>query len=610
MPARRSAAPGLARALRIAYVVLCLSVLVDLAVYLVDHRSTSLLALAALAAAFALVGIGMTVVTARLLPERVVRLRARAARWRDLYLVGALLILGGFGLGMRPEWTYVHIAVMLCGGFCLAYLYLYADSPPLSRRWLVVLGVAFVVVTLARVNALSDYPSHYVDDEPWDLGWAMSYLQRGYFTDPIMYYGGFDIQRFMLLPAWWIGIFGPGFWQTRLFFFLMIFPMTALTGLAARNFFGSGWITVLVMLCSAVVMGAARIRHDVGLALALAAALWLYSAALKRGRLRDHFRAGLAIGLGWFAHYHAIGFGMALTIAFYLPGYVERWRQHRRAPEPGMALFIVGGLVGAGLVFLLQIIPDWAGFTAIREPRTPRDLGEFITTFAGHWGTLFAQSPFEFALVLAAIAAALWRRTRTDIMLVILVVLLHIALAVQANLTLAYYLVPLSPVYALLVAAPFEESVTHSLNRSLAWVMAALILIVNLGVTLQSPLEHLRSGAPLQLPAPTAIAWIKQHVAPTQTIVAEHWYYLFLTDYRFISTASQRYAPVSIQTEPSEAVWDQIAPDFVVIDPNISTCCVPPIMTTDYLDSRGYQQVAEFEGERYPVLVYEKGGGS
>jgi hypothetical protein len=56
-----------------------------------------------------------------------------------------------------------------------------------------------------------------------------------------------------------------------------------------------------------------------------------------------------------------------------------------------------------------------------------------------------------------------------------------------------------------------------------------------------------------------------------------------------------------------EAVWDAIAPDVVVIDPNLSTCCVPPITDPAYLESRGYRVTAQFDGARVPIVVYAKG---
>lgn len=540
------------------------------------------------------------------------KLRERARRWRSVYLVLAFGLVFVFGLGIRPEWVYAHVSVTLSAGVTLGYELLYGDSAPTQRIWVVAASIGAVIITLIRIYALSVYPTHIVVDEPWDLGWAMSYVHTGRFFDPLMYFGSFDIQRFMLPVAWWISIVGVGFWQVRLFFFLLIFPLIALTMLIARNWSLSALVTALIMFSSVIVMSAARIRHDIGLALALAASLWLFSEAEKRHKLILHFFAGLMIGLGMFAHYHAVLFGVALTISLYAPDVFARWRKRRWLPPSSLWAYIAGGLLGALLVFLLQILPDWDSFLQGRQPRSPASLIQFAENFLEHWATFISYSRLEFILLIAALAAALWRRGRIDIRLALLVITLHIALALQANEPYVYYIVPITPVYALVIAALFTHGWSQRARKPLtaSWVWAAFFVLANLGITLQTPLQHLRAGAPIQLPTPPAAVWIQQNVDPSQKVVAEHWYYLFLTDYQVISTISPNYAPDSIRLSPHEAVWDEIAPDVVVIDRNLSTCCVPPILSPEYLTSRGYEVVAEFPGERYPVFIYEKGAAN
>jgi hypothetical protein len=584
-------------------------VLVHFVLYLRDHRSTTLLVLAAAVGAAALGGIAAALgVAFRLTPDGLIRLRQRAARWQTAYAGVGLLVAFLFGVEMRPEWVYAHVALALGAGFVLGYDLLYAEARPLSFPWLIA-AVLVVPVTLIRINALSVYPAYNINDEPWVLGWALSYARHGYFFDTIQYYGGADVQRFMLLVAWWMRLVGTGFWQVRLFFFLLIFPLIALTARAAHNQYGAGagWIAALVAFCSAVMMGGARIRHDIGLALALAAALCLYSEAVKRHQKRLHFVAGLAMGLGGFAHYHAVLFGVALGIALYLPGYVERWRQGKRLPEAEVWLFALGGLAGGAAVLLLEIVPDWEGFLAVRRLRSPVTLDGLVAAFLSYWRGITAYSQLEFVLVLAALATALWRRRRVDVQLALLVVLLHVALAVQATEVYPQYVLQISPVYALLIAGMFVQGFGGK-KIAYAGVAAAAFMLINLGLTLQTPLAHLLARAPLELPTPPVAAWIREHVDPAQSVVTEHWYYLFLTDYDFISPLSPDYAPLAIQQESKEAIWDQIAPDVVVIDRNLSTCCVQqPIYDADYLRTRGYVEVAELPGERYPVLVYEKG---
>ena len=595
------------RVLWIVFALLCALLLPHLGIYLIDHHSTSLIALAAVVTAAAVGGIAVSVIALQLPADRLVALRAGAAGGRDLYLALTLVIALGFGIGMRPEWVYVHAGLMLGMGFALGYLLLYADAPPLSCWWTVVVAVGLIVVTLVRIGGLSVYPVANINDEPWDLGWALSYLRNGTFSDTIMYYGGFDIQRFMLPVAWWISLFGHEYWHVRLFFFLLIFPLIGLTGLAARNLYGNGWITALVMFSSAVVMGGARLRHDIGLALAVAASLWLYTEARKRNKHWLHLLAGLAIGLGWFAHYHATVFGAALAIAFYAPDYVERLRQRRWLPEIDMWLFVLGGLMGAGAVFVLQVLPDWEGFLSARQPRNPVSLGGLVHAFVTYWQDIGTHSQLELVLVLIGIIAALWRHKRRDVMLILLVVLLHLALALAASAPFVHYIMPISPVYGILIAAAFTEMLGTPIKRSAALATAGLVMAINLGVTLHVPLVYLAEGGSLELPMPPVAAWIRANVSPSERIVTEHWYYLWLTDYNFVSPLSVEYAPLSDRLDSDAATWDQISPDVVVIDRNLSTCCVQePIYDAGYLKSRGYQEVTQLPGDQYPVLVYEK----
>ncbi len=587
---------------------LCLSALIHVAIYLPDHRSTSFLVLAVIVSVGALVGITLAgIVALRLNPLGISRLRERARRWQSAYLAFSLALVFAYGLGMRPEWMYTHIGLMLGAGLTLGYELLYSTDPSLTRRGMLLIGAAVIAVTLLRVLALTVYPAYNNNDEPWVLNWALTYTREGRFADTLLYYGGGDVQRFMLPVGLWLRLVGEGFWQARLFFFLMIFPLTAFTALAAHRLYRSGWIAALFMFSSAVVMGGARIRQDIGLALAVAAALWLYSEAARRSRNSLHFGAGVALGLGWFAHYHAIGFGAALLVALYLPRWAAGWRRGKRLPETGAFLFAAGGLLAAGSVFLLQILPDWEGFLALRQFRNPPTLTDLVNVFFQHWSNIALYSQLELVLVLVALAAAVWRRRIVDVQMALLLVLLHAALALQAGEPYSHYVLQISPIYGVLVAALFAYGGGRQ-RIAYAGAAAALFLLPNLGFTLQTPLQHAIRREPLELPAPPVVQWVRENVAPEQKIVTEHWYYLWLTDYPFISPLSAQYVPAAQRLDSREAQWDQIAPDVVVLDRNLATCCVQqPIYDAAYLASRGYEVVAEIPGERYPVLVYKKG---
>ncbi len=204
--------------------------------------------------------------------------------------------------------------------------------------------------------------------------------------------------------------------------------------------------------------------------------------------------------------------------------------------------------------------------------------------------------------------------------------LFHLGLPVLAARVIgSQYLVPLSVPYALLIAGLFRGS------RGLKWIGAVCFLSLSLGYSLALPLTHIIRGGPVQADPPTAIGWIRAHVGVDEKIVGEPYYFLFLADYRqFIAPDSAEYAhaqyrarfeqaaattDVSAFIETIEdvplsliqyrtATWDAIAPEVVIIDPNLSSCCVMPILNSAYLESRGYQLVATFDGTNQPVLIY------
>ncbi len=142
----------------------------------------------------------------------------------------------------------------------------------------------------------------------------------------------------------------------------------------------------------------------------------------------------------------------------------------------------------------------------------------------------------------------------------------------------------------------------------------------------------LRQGAPVELPPPPAVAWVRANVATDELIVAENFYYLFLNEYQFASPLTPEYMHLQYRAQFEEvartldvsalqpertgmavaqytfraAVWDEIAPDVVIIDRNLSTCCVPPILDSVYLEARGYELVTTLAGESQPILIYRK----
>lgn len=572
------------------------------------------LSFGALAAANVALALAAAAFAAWIKPERLECLRRAAQRWQTVFIVIGVILLGILGLGTRPEWVYAHMAVALAAAFSLAYWTLFGERAPFRRTPALVGGFAALAagVTVLRILALSTYPDVHVIDEPWILSWAYSYLRVGYPLDWIMlgvdHGPAFYLPRFPQAMAAWLSLVGVGLWEGRLFSFLVAMAVIPFAAVGAANLYNrtTGWMTAGTLFASAVYMVAARIRHDVGLALALAVSLWLYSEALKRERQWLHFLAGLVMGLGMFSHYHAGGFGAAMLAGLYGPRYFQQARRGRWWPEAGLWLYGLGGLAGGAAAAAVQILPDVNLFLSRLPPRSPQDFSALVGTFAGHIRVLAETSRFEFVLVAVGLAAAFYRRDWTPALVAVLGLA---ALSLMAVITIDYYHVPLMPIYAVLVArlfaAGFWRGATTPGHSAAVFVFFAA---VGLGITLSAPFDHLRSGKPLRLPSAPAAAWVLENIPPEQTILADNLYFIWLHEYRFASilTPSHLLADEDIQRYRSSpaALWDDLEVEIIIYDPGLPTHDqLEWLFEQGYLGAGGFTLAAQFDD----VKVYRRG---
>lgn len=548
----------------------------------------------------------------------------RLPLWARRGLVAGLIALGFVtGLVARPEWIYAFTLLNIAAAGGLAVYTLLPESADRALpRWAwAVLGLGAAAVVLLRVYGLAYYPYTQITDEGWLLAWPVGYLRTGHFSDYLMFYGGHDVHRYYLPMAWWLSVVGVGFWEARLFSYLVTLGVVAVGGLAGASIYdrATGWLTAFALFASAVVMIGARVRHDAGLALSVALCLWLYGLALRRNRVWLHGLAGTVIGLGWFSHYHAIGFGPALALALYLPPYLAQVRagggRRRWLPQAGFWAFAAGGLLGAGIVFLLQVLPDWQAFLLTRETRTPTGLGGLLDATWGHLQSIAFHSRYEFLLILLGLGAALWRRRQTDLALALALIFCHLALGVMAAVAWDHYPMALTPIYGLLVAALLTRGLRRTgeparLTRRTA-ALGLAVLLPALSLTLQIPLARLAAGAPVKPPPPPAAQWVLDHVPADALVEGEHYYYLWLHDYRYVSPISPNFMPADLRArlDTKEAQWADISPDVFILDPNLNTCCiVGPLAESGWMEDNGYALAAELPGERYPITIYAREG--
>ncbi len=578
-----------------------------------------------LALAVALVGLTVIVAGAAALLDDSRLSRTQAALRPARALIGLLLLAGlfGFGLVMRAPFLYAHVGLTLAATAALILLTLSpADNPVNSSRlWLGVVVIALLAVFALRAYGLSDYPNVDIVDEPWNLSKSIIYLETGSVSQFTVlgspgdwsYYSTYYIPRWSIPVAWWLRVAGIGLWQARLFDLLVMVGITALMAAAARNLYGrkAGLFTAAALIASAVFMLDVRVRPDVGLALAIALSLWLYSEALKRGRAWLHLAAGLAIGCGGFAHYHVTIFGPILLLALYLPRYVAALRSGFKWPERGAWLFAVGALIGLALFVAAQILPDVQTFLTNRVPRHPGDVPQFFEMAGGYLRAITQVSWYEALLIGFGVLAALWRRRSFDISLLLMLVLGHLALPLVTNAVKDHYLVPLTPLYGLCVGLLISETLVGGQRRgSLIVLMAGLgVVMPTLGQTLKTPARSLIAQRPLEAPALPAAQWVLDHVSTDHSIMAENDYYLWLYHYPFISTSMSETTPDEIYAQyPTRGeFWLALKADIIILDPGMSSFGdLRELLDDGLMRAHGYTQVAAFPGRGQPVLVYEK----
>jgi hypothetical protein len=557
----------------------------------------------------AVIGIALGVFAVTLFWARIQAFVTRVGqikRMSGFVLAGGLAALFIFGMLIRPEWFYAQLALTLAATLVVVTYTLPLCLPQLGQReWLSALFVLVGVITLVRLRSLSYYPSLHPIDEPWVLGWALSIIRSGRLSDWIMVDRDISINVYYALVGGWLKVLGVGLWQGRAFSFVLVHVVIILTALAANNLYGkrTAWFTAAALFSSVIMISGARLRHDIGLAVSVAAALWLWSEANKRCKSSLHFASGLALGSGLASHYHAPFFGVALTLAFYGPALVMG-RESRQRTFANLVLFGVGGLAAAILIIAIQPIPS--GGPAAYLPSNA--LSEWLEGVRRYFVNISQFSKYESALIAFGVAAALLRRGKPDIAVICAGVLAHLGLAIASPSGLGmYYLVPVTPFYGLLVGSLFGKGLGRSLGRMLtvssgmAVVICTVFLVINLGDTLHTPLSQLSQDSALE-PAPTAPAqWVLDNIPPGSIIVGEHIHYLWLTDYRYVSPLAPNLMKPSLraQFDTLPAVWEDINPDVFMVDDAGSTYpLLSPLVDVDYFEWNGYVEAARFDATR------------
>lgn len=550
----------------------------------------------------------------------------------------SLTAIGLFALIPLPptvEANAIHALILLAmmGGCWVAYTRGYPGDGAfrLPLPLLIAISVGVIVLAAIRLRGLAAFPFIDWQDEPWTLAWTLHYLRTGVWGDPTMRGLGdpyYAYPRVYVTLAAWLSAFGVGLWQARAWGYLGALLLTLFTFFAARNLYGrrAGWIAAAFMLTSAIVFSAARIRHDIGLAVAVAAGIWLYSEAVRRRRGWLHGAAGFVTAGGGFGHYHVAALGLALFAGLY----GSRWIAQRRhcigargkrhaIPECASLWFIVGGVIGAAAVVGLQILPDdLPGFLAdlTRQSKYSDDSGQFLTAFFGNFITIGLFSIYEAIAIGIAVIAALRRRRPLDLAILIALLVAHGLLAVLASGAIYYYILPLTPLYALLIASIFDQRearaantppLTQSRRAAYGW---ALLLIPIAGHAAAGSLAYAISGAPMEPPTPPAVVWVLANTPSDAVVAGDLRYFLWMPDRQFANhlIPNHLYPEREWLREEGAALWRAADADVFIVDPGLprSYQFFRPLVESGWFAASGYREAARFAnptpGEPPPTL--------
>lgn len=590
------------------------SLIVHLIVYMLtpdvgDSTQFRLLAIGLIVQAIVVIGI-----TLRL--DIVQQWLQKFSRLRVFYLALSLGLLFVFGVLMRHEWVYAHAGLALSATLGLGYLTFFADETlDVQSKWMIgIAGIIAVILLGLRVNAIAVYPHHIPTDESWLLGWPVAWVRGLYPNDLLFFNGGEDVFHYFVPMGIWMQVVGTGFVQARVYQILMTLVLMAIAYPLVQRLYDrqTAWLTVLMLFSGSVIVLASTIRHDIGLGILLTLSFLVHRIAVERDDRRLHFVAGVIVGFGLFTHYHSIAFGPALMLALYAPNYVVRFKTHGWRPSREAIYYALGGLLGAGIVFAVQIFPQLDAVIGVRQFRSEGGAG-LVTSYFEYFGVLAELSQFEFLLIMAGIVGLLVRRTKTDIQILLMIVLGHLGLAIlAAQITLEYYVIPLAPFYALAIVTLFTRSLRMIPQKVAGWV-ALCFVIVNLGFVMGTPIQYALRGQTINTaPMPQGARWIRDNVPEGSRIVGDLYYFLWLTDYEFFASTSDRYlasAYREIYQQPRD-LWDDANPDYIVLDPNIPTYDMQRVLDTGFLDDNpGYEIVTTISGQRADITIYGRVAG-
>lgn len=391
-----------------------------------------------------------------------------------LYTTGLLLVVGVW-LIRRNDRALPHSGavalgagvLLLAGLIGIAYLGRVPQSLPYDEAWLLNWGYTMFSTGEARVGM---FP-HQAPARVAGLGSIFIWLMGGWGSAISLDYS--SVRLFVLLMGW-LGV--------------------PFVGLAGRRAYGpaAGWAAAGVY--ALLLLPHTYIRYDVFTALALALALFFWLEARHRQRLWLYVAAGVATALmmegSQFALRYIVAAGLLLTLDYAR----QIWRARRWVWNAPYWAFVAGGLA-FGLLFYVPFrtiawgvsLDEWLGILgASYEHET--GLGGWMTfeqrvpVIISRWlEDYLLRYPLDFALLLAGLAGAFWRREAADRLLLGIFAISTLLLWLLLPKHNYFYYVHHLPILALWVGAlvaRLGEPEAGRLSRAGAALLGAIALLM------------------------------------------------------------------------------------------------------------------------------------
>jgi hypothetical protein len=293
------------------------------------------------------------------------------------------------------------------------------------------------------------------------------------------------------------------------------------SGLAAAAIFGLSFLP-------------AREAHfavsDAPVALGAAAVLYFCLAIIRRGDGRSYVWAGLALGLSAATKYSAGLLALPLVLAHLLnrrdQSLFERLKRSWRVGLAGLVAAI--SYIVVSPYTLLEREEFWADFSENLESAKIGFQGLDLDPAGGAIfylkGLIWGFGWPLFLLLLGAVAVALWRRRREDVLLVSLPLLGFFYMQRQ-EMYFVRWLMPFLPPLAVLAGETLHYGVVKTLkvlktfrvsDRWLTVGVAGLLVLPSFYMAVRANSIWRRLDTRTQ-----ALAWIRQNVPPGSTVAAE-----------------------------------------------------------------------------------------